>query len=1139
MRHQLAIFIGEGLSVLANGVKQYVLKYGNDAVVPYFHSMMWGIGNDGSISIKKYDRVSPSNSDFESNLDSEYLTGVAEVKTIKQEDLYIQDFLNSFRNETITIECPGDSGKLLVSLYVPMYDSASSKLAEQIIDVAHEVNSKFEIDVIALTSDVVRKIHDITNFVENVSQYKKDFISNLKVFSEYARSLENRKVNQLVVLDNKNRSGIALDFNKESLICTLGEYSLLTIENYGSVYNQNIVLNSQGEVTTFGLSSLYFDRYYFINYVLRKAYINLIDKEKVCEDGGEGCSWDVNWAADQAKNLIGKHVGMVGKFWNEKINPLIVKEVSQSQIVSQITPELNKVYDDLEKDLISFLSDHSLSLPQKKALLAMLTANDDESLQGNLLMSDTMSIDDLDSEPTNFFINESHTLAEDSEYRLPDLPTKEIKKLRNDIRQSTAYLRKKTEELEKLGKQIDNVEQSKKIVDGKITVGDCSYKLITNVISEQLLEETYVPHEVKVPSVDLSSWFTPVKNQADLGACTVFSLVSIFEYIMKKKTGEDYDLSEMFVYYNARKKLGKQNEDCGTSLYHVVKAMSDEGVCLENNCNYNVNSYSEVPYDSAYEDGKSRLVEVAKNMPIEIDAIRCALSEGYPVAVAFKIFGSFDAPNGFAITPTEEELGTEGGYHAMVVVGYNDEHKLLKVRNSWGKNWGDKGYCYIPYSWITTLKLAADACIITKTNQDDDVNRRMDYKSVDFDLTDANIRSYILYNLVFEETKKLESLKLSYAEKRKEYEGIVQKLGNHGNRKAIIAESQKVLEAELEDCKRYKAKRAEELQAEVIAYEQNTNRVLIKTGLFMLSTIALICTLWYYYSDIQLAVFDTGNVMLKTTLVLAVVLAVIGVLVFYFYRNYRKIQLKGMQEEMKRTLENMAHEIQKKKRVIDELGLKCNIYGTSLDRLISIQSKLVEKYRASVSFVGNLRAWRNDESEKQNAMKSETNRSFVPVLDNSKLDSFVAEHVSDITKDLVLYKYLVSDFKLSDEALLEFKNRVKGSVIEKIKSYCSDFSMVDYLLGDSSYDYADKKDLKKVLPVMQSCSEPFCETKDTMTYAQTKTIDVFANIGINGPRWKTEFCSQFQEMPTTVSRLANHSVVLLQQRFVSIDDIVI
>ena len=40
---------------------------------------------------------------------------------------------------------------------------------------------------------------------------------------------------------------------------------------------------------------------------------------------------------------------------------------------------------------------------------------------------------------------------------------------------------------------------------------------------------------------------------------------------------------------------------------------------------------------------------------------------------------------------------TEGG-HAVACVGYTSDG--LKIRNSWGSNWGDNGYTFLPYSEI-------------------------------------------------------------------------------------------------------------------------------------------------------------------------------------------------------------------------------------------------------------------------------------------------------------------------------------------------------------------------------------------------------------------------------------------------------
>ena len=47
----------------------------------------------------------------------------------------------------------------------------------------------------------------------------------------------------------------------------------------------------------------------------------------------------------------------------------------------------------------------------------------------------------------------------------------------------------------------------------------------------------------------------------------------------------------------------------------------------------------------------------------------------------------------------------EGG-HAVVAVGYDDNRKIgsnkgaLLIRNSWGKEWGDRGYGWLPYEYV-------------------------------------------------------------------------------------------------------------------------------------------------------------------------------------------------------------------------------------------------------------------------------------------------------------------------------------------------------------------------------------------------------------------------------------------------------
>ena len=197
---------------------------------------------------------------------------------------------------------------------------------------------------------------------------------------------------------------------------------------------------------------------------------------------------------------------------------------------------------------------------------------------------------------------------------------------------------------------------------------------------------------------------TAIEDQGDTNSCVANAVAGAYEYLMKRHRGEaGYDVSRLFIYYNARARSDEEVEDEGTAIEEAIEGLCEFGACSESSWPFDEDAVNEQPEDEAYEEAASFCIEDVSVLPTDLDAWKSCLADGYPIIFALKLYRSFEDHRraGLVPVPTPREQRREDhAAHAMLCVGYSDRDQLFIVRNSWGPRWGDAGYCYIPYRYV-------------------------------------------------------------------------------------------------------------------------------------------------------------------------------------------------------------------------------------------------------------------------------------------------------------------------------------------------------------------------------------------------------------------------------------------------------
>jgi C1A family cysteine protease len=133
------------------------------------------------------------------------------------------------------------------------------------------------------------------------------------------------------------------------------------------------------------------------------------------------------------------------------------------------------------------------------------------------------------------------------------------------------------------------------------------------------------------------------------------------------------------------------------------------GVCSEKIWPYNIARFTQKPPPACYKAAADHQV-ISYHRIIGLTQMRQCLAEGYPFVFGFSVYEAFEsaqvARTGQLNLPKPREK--QMGGHAVCCVGYDDSAKRVLVRNSWGADWGLKGYFTMPYDYISDDNLADD-----------------------------------------------------------------------------------------------------------------------------------------------------------------------------------------------------------------------------------------------------------------------------------------------------------------------------------------------------------------------------------------------------------------------------------------------
>jgi hypothetical protein len=196
--------------------------------------------------------------------------------------------------------------------------------------------------------------------------------------------------------------------------------------------------------------------------------------------------------------------------------------------------------------------------------------------------------------------------------------------------------------------------------------------------------------------IDLSDNFPMPGNQGIQGSCvawaTAYALKSYHERLEMNWSlnTNEHLFSPAFIYNQIN---GGRNK--GSLISDALKLIISKGAASLASMPYDDQDYLTQPTSAILEEA-ARFKAKSFSSVGGLYEIKSALANAKPVVIGIGIFDSF-----YRAKVYNSVSGGYGGGHAVTIVGYDDARYsgAFKIINSWGTDWGDDGYFWMPYDF--------------------------------------------------------------------------------------------------------------------------------------------------------------------------------------------------------------------------------------------------------------------------------------------------------------------------------------------------------------------------------------------------------------------------------------------------------